>query len=171
MGFGQAVREFWDACSGRERAALGSAAAFALVAALYGLLWEPGVNASAKLSVSLPRLRAQAEDMRQQQKEIALLRKSSGTTSQVADLRALLRASMARSALAGAAHSIEWQSNDRVVFAAASVDFDAWLQWTGAVQRELGIRVESCHISALDQPGRVRIEASFVSGGAGPRVP
>src|SRR6185503_20700850 len=112
--------EFWAERSGRERTVLAAGAAVALALALYGLLWEPGLKASAKLSASLPRLRAQVEDMRAQQKEILQLRKTAGTTaSQVADLRALLRAAVARSPLAAAAPSLEWQTNDRVVFAAA----------------------------------------------------
>ena len=158
--------EFWAERSYRERTVLAAGAAVAVVLALYGLLWEPGLKASAKLSASLPRLRAQVEDMRAQQKEILQLRKSTGTTSQVADLRALLRAAVARSPLAAAAPSIEWQTNDRVVFAAPAVDFDAWLQWIGGVQRELGIRLESCTITALGEPGRVRVEASFSGGSA-----
>ena len=153
--------EFWGERSERERTVLAAGAALAVALALYGLLWEPGLKASAKLSASLPRLRAQVEDMRAQQKEILQLRKTTGTTSQAADLRALLRAAVARSPLAAAAPSIEWQTNDRVVLAAAAVDFDAWLQWVAGVQRELGIRLESCTITALGEPGRVRVEASF----------
>jgi type II secretory pathway component PulM len=161
------LAELWAERSARERSVLAAGAAVALVLALYGLLWEPGLKASAKLGVALPRLRAQVEDMRAQQKEILQLRKTAGTTaSQVADLRALLRAAVARGPLAAAAPSIEWQSNDRVVFAAAAVDFDSWLQWIAGVQRELGIRLESCTVTALGEPGRVRVEASF----AGTRV-
>jgi len=159
--------EFWAERSGRERTVLAAGAAVVLVLALYGLLWEPGLKASAKLSASLPRLRAQVEDMRAQQKEILQLRKTTGTTtSQAADLRALLRAAVARSPLAAAAPSLEWQTNDRVVFAAAPVEFDSWLQWVAGVQRELGIRLEACTITSLGEPGRVRVEASF----AGARV-
>jgi type II secretory pathway component PulM len=89
----------------------------------------------------------------------------------VADLRALLRASLARSALAKSVHRIEWHSTDRVLFAAPVLEFDAWLQWIGSVQRELGIRLETCNITALEEPGMVRIEASFVAGSTGGRAP
>jgi general secretion pathway protein M len=171
MGFRQALIDFWQARSSRERGTLVAAAAFALAAALYGLLWDPGIRASARLSGSLPRLRAQVEDMRHLQKEILQLRKGSGTTPAAADLRALLRAAVARSPLAGTAHSLESQPNDRVVFIAPSIDFDSWLQWVGGMQRELGVRLDTCRVSALEQPGRVRIEASFVATGAGARGP
>ena len=141
------LAEFWAERSHRERTVLAAGGAVALALALYGLLWEPGLKASAKLSASLPRLRAQVEDMRAQQKEILQLRKTAGTTaSQAADLRALLRAAVARSPLAAAAPSIEWQSNDRVVFAAASVDFDSWMQFTSGAEEFDSINVGHSHI-------------------------
>jgi type II secretory pathway component PulM len=164
VDFAEAVRSFWEARSARERAVLAAAAVLAVSAALYGLVWEPGLKASARLAAVLPRLRAQVEDMRLQQKEIVLLRKTSVAVSGAADLRALLRASAARGPFAGTAHSLEWEANDRVRFSAAAADFDRWLQWVGSVQRELGIRVQSCSIAALGEPGMVRIQASFVSG-------
>ena len=49
---------------------------------------------------------------------------------------------------------------------AGPLPFDAWLAWIGNAQRELGIRVDACRISALDQPGMVRLEAIFAAGGA-----
>lgn len=164
MGFAEAIRAFWEARAERERLILLAGAALVALAALYAFVWEPGLKASARLSAVLPRLRAQVDDMRLQQKEIVLLRKSSVTASQAADLRALLRASAARGPIAGSAHVLEWRSSERVAFAAPAVDFDRWLQWAGSVQRELGIRIESCTITALAEPGMVRIEASFVSG-------
>ena len=165
MAFGEAVAAFWEERSARERAFLAAGALLVAGAALYGLLWEPALKANARLDTALPRLRAQAEDMRAQQKEILLLRKTAASASPAADLRALLRASAARGAMAGTAHSLEWTSTERVAFAAAAVDFDRWLQWVSAVQRELGIRLESCAIGALSEPGMVRIEATFVASG------
>jgi len=162
-----ALRQFWEARTGRERLVLAAAGIIVLSAGLYGLLWEPGLKAAARLSATLPRLRAQVEDMRQQQKEIIVLRKQSTRAIEAADLRALLRASIARSSLGAAAHSLEPQPNERVLLAAPAFDFDTWLQWVAAAQRELGIRLEACNVTALEEPGRVRIEASFVSGGGG----
>jgi type II secretory pathway component PulM len=48
---------------------------------------------------------------------------------------------------------------------AGPLPFDAWLAWMENLQRELGIRLEACRISALDQPGMVRLEAIFSRGG------
>lgn len=169
MGIGEAVMAFWAERSRRERAVLAGAGALVLAAALYALLWEPGLEARKRLSATLPRLRAQVEDMRLQKKEVELLRRTPGASSQGADLRALLRASVERSPLQKSVERIEWRTNDRVLVAAGMVDFDQWLDWVSALQRELGVRLDSCEISALAQPGMVRIEAVFASGpGRGP---
>ena len=169
MGIGEAVMAFWAERSRRERTVLAGAGALVLAAALYALLWEPGLEARKRLSATLPRLRAQVEDMRLQKKEVEALRKTVGASSQASDLRALLRASVERSALQKSVERIEWRTNDRVLVAAGMVDFDQWLDWVRALQRELGVRLDSCEISALAQPGRVRVEAVFTSGpGRGP---
>jgi type II secretory pathway component PulM len=103
--------------------------------------------------------------MRRQQKEITDLRKAIGMRPARADLRALLAASAERAPFARSVERIDPASPGRVHFAAAPVDFDAWLEWIEALQREFGVRVESCRIAALGRPGLVRLEAVFATGG------
>ena len=161
MGAGAALSAFWAERSGRERSVLLAGAAIVAAAALYGLLWEPGLEARERLSVALPKLRAQLEDMRLQSREIEQLRRTLGPLPQNADLRATLRASVERSPLQGSIERIEWRSGDHVLVAAASVDFDQWVDWLRGLQRDLGVRVDSCEITALPQAGKVRVEAVF----------
>ncbi len=169
MGIGETLTAFWAERSLRERTVLAGAGALVLATVLYALLWDPGLEARKRLSATLPRLRAQVEDMRLQKKEVELLRRTPGITSPNADLRALLRASVERSPLQRSVERIEWRTNDRVLVAASAVEFDQWLDWVRALQRELGVRLDSCEISALAQPGQVRVEAVFASGpGRGP---
>ena len=165
MGAGEALSAFWAARSARERSVLLAGAVLVVLAALYAALWDPAMTARQRLSATLPKLRAQLEDMRLQKREIEQLRKALGPSSQSADLRALLRAAAGRSPFPRAVERIEWRSGDRVVVAAASVGFDQWLEWVRLLQRELGVRVDSCEIAALPQPGMVRVEAVFVSAG------
>jgi type II secretory pathway component PulM len=45
--------------------------------------------------------------------------------------------------------------------------FGAWLSWIESrLQRRHGIRVVTSRINALDQPGLVRVDASFAGAGA-----
>jgi len=94
------------------------------------------------------------------------LRKQLGASTPLGDLAALLRASAAQAPFASAIERIDSLPGGKVRMQAGPLPFDAWLAWIGNVQRELGIRVDVCRISALDQPGMVRLEAIFAAGGA-----
>lgn len=157
---------FWAACTARQRAAIAAAIIVAAGAALYLLLWEPGLAARHSLSAALPRLRAQLQDMRWQRDEVLALRKQVGASTQRGDLTALLRASAAQAPFASAVERFETLPGGRVRMHAGPLPFEAWLAWIGSLQRELGIRLDACRISALDQPGMVRLEASFATGGS-----
>jgi type II secretory pathway component PulM len=155
---------FWAALSTRERAAVTVAAALAFGAALYLLLWAPGMAARHSLSAALPRLRAQLEDMRWQREQILALRKKAGATSPKGDLAAMMRASAAQAPFASAIERIEVLPGGKVRVQGGPLSFDAWLAWVGGLQHELAVRIDSCKLSALDQPGMVRVEANFSSG-------
>lgn len=168
MKFPATLAATWREASARERTAVLAAAVLAAAGALYAFLWEPGMAARQSLSATLPRMRAHLEDMRWQRQEIVALRKESHATAQRGDLAPVLRASVAQTPFASAVERIDALPNGSVRMQAARVPFDAWLAWTESLQRQLGVRVESCRISALDQPGMVRLEASFAAGGAKP---
>lgn len=140
-----------------------AAGATVFAATAYLILLEPALAASRQLSATLPRIRAQVEDMRQQQKEIAALRRKIAAASQHADLKALLQTSAARASFVNSVEKIDSLSRGRALLLAAPVLFDDWLAWTENLQREFGIRLEACKITSTDQPGRVRVEATFVS--------
>jgi general secretion pathway protein M len=164
----KSLNEYLAARSSRERAMLGAAAAAMAAAVLYVLMFGPGLAARAKLSAALPGLRAQIADMRQQEKEISLLRKKSQTFSQSADLKAQLQSAVARTSFVNSVERIDSVSLERVTLIATPVVFDDWAGWVGNLQREFGVRLDACKITALDQPGLVRIEATFVSVGQPP---
>jgi type II secretory pathway component PulM len=156
----------WRESSARERTAVLAASGLALAAALYGFLWDPGLAARKSLAVSLPQLRAQLEDMRRQRTEVAALRKELAAAPRQADLATLLRASAAQSPFGSALERIDALPDGKVRVQAASVPFGAWLSWIESLQRQHGIRVVTSRINALEQPGLVRVDASFAGAGA-----
>ena len=159
------AREYWGSRTARDRMALWLAAAAVLAAALYLLLLGPGLESRAKLAAALPKLRAHLEDMRQQEKEIAVLRKKIGAKPQRADLKPLLQSAVARTSFVNSVVRIDSLSGGKAVLVAAPVVFDEWVGWIENLQREFGIRLEDCRIVALDQPGLVRVEATFAAAG------
>ncbi len=172
MTAADSLRQYWNARSHKERVLVCVAGAALLAALLYLLLLEPGLAARKQLETLLPTLRAQVDDMQQQQKEIVLLRKKLGAASQRTDLKTLLQTSAARTSFVGSVDRLDAVSGDKAIMHAAPVVFDDWLAWVENLQREFGIRLDACRISALDQPGLVRIEATFTAGQpSAPRTP
>jgi type II secretory pathway component PulM len=168
MSLRESVAAFWRSRSTRERAILGSAAFIAAAALLYALVWEPGMAARRTLSATLPRMRAQLEDMRLQQKDILALRKQLESAPPRADLKGLLQDSAKRASFGRAVERVEAVGADRVFFAAGPVDFDAWLDWAAGLQRDFGARIDASKIVATEHAGLVRVEASFVARNASP---
>ena len=165
MKFAHAALNFWGTRTGKERTMLCAAGVTVLAALAYVTLLEPALAASRQLSATLPRLRAQAEDMRQQQKEIVALRKKVAAATQQTDLKALLQSSAARTSFANAVERTDSLSGDRALWLGAPVLFDDWLGWIENLQREFGIRLEGSKITATDKPGLVRVEATFAAAG------
>lgn len=165
MKFTGSAKNFWNTRSDRQRVMLCTAGAVIVAAASYFFVLAPALSASRNLSATLPTLRAQVEDMRQQYKEIAILRKKVAATSHRSDLKTLLQSSAARASFANSIERVESLSGSRALFLAGPVLFDDWLVWMEHLQREFGIRLDGCKITSTDQPGLVRIEATFVSAG------
>jgi type II secretory pathway component PulM len=166
MSRGESLAAYWRSRSARERVILGSAACIAVLALLYGLVWEPGMAAREKLSASLPRMRAQLEDMRLQQKDVLALRKQLESAPPRAELKGLLQDSAKRAPFGPSVERVDAVAADRVFFAAGPVDFDAWLDWAAGLQRDFGARIDTGKIVATEQPGMVRVEATFVARNA-----
>lgn len=156
------LREFWMQRSDRERQVLAGAGLFVLLAALYALLWEPGLAARDRLSVALPNLRAQVEDMRAQQREIGVLRRKIGAAPRVADPFPAVKASAAGT-LGSSLARVESLPGGKVLVSSPALDFDLWLGWIAALQRDFGVHLETCSLVALPQPGQVRVEATFAT--------
>jgi len=156
------LREFWMERSDRERQVLAGAGLFVLLAALYGFLWEPGLAAQQRLATALPNLRAQVEDMRAQEREIAALRRKIGAAPRIADPLPAIKASAAAT-LGSSLARVEPLPGGKVLVSSPALDFDLWLAWIAALQRDFGVHLETCSLVALPQPGQVRVEATFVT--------
>lgn len=171
MTGGAALAGFWARRSGRERVFVLAGLAAVSVLALYLFLWIPGLAARKSLAAALPRMRAQLEDMRWQREEIAALRRKLGAAPRKLELADLLRASVARASFAGTVLRIDTLPSGGVALQLDDVAFDAWLDWVMHLQQELGVRLDSCRISATPHAGRVRVQARFAASSPGRRAP
>jgi len=77
----------------------------------------------------------------------------------------LLRASVQQQPFAGSVERTEALPGGGALVRVAVVGFDAWLDWLERMQREFGVRLETCRITALEGPGMVQVEARFAARG------
>lgn len=157
-----ALRRFWAARDRRERVILAAGGVLLAVALLYVYAWQPVVRERTRLEASLPTLRVQLQEMRAGAQEAEALKRvpklatlSIDAAMRQAGTEAALSATAAQTAIIDAAHT-------RVTMQAVS--FEQWLRWITALQAHYRVRVESCRIEALPQPGAVRVEATLVGG-------
>ncbi|MBY0578641.1 MAG: type II secretion system protein M [Burkholderiales bacterium] len=153
--------KFWKERSEREKRILFFSSIFLTMSLLYAFVWEPGEKAGHRLRAELPQLRAKALKMREQAAEIEKLKTLSGgrATNLKADISAQAQAgNMGLSRI-----EIDGDGHAHVEFAAVS--FDNWILWLDKLRLENHIRLESGHIQKLDQPGMVKINASFAAWG------
>lgn len=160
------LRESWAQRTARERMLLAGGALAVTLVALYLFLWQPGLAASRRLSAALPKLRAQVELMRVQQSEIAALRKTAGAAAQSGELRVVLQSALASAPFQKSVQRFELTSAQRASLQVSAASFEDWLRWVTELQRHAGVRLDRCGISALGEPGMVRIEATLVAAGA-----
>lgn len=157
----RALRSFWQARSARERMVLAIGAVLVAVLASYGGLWRPLRADLERLADQLPRMRAQATQVKQAAEEIARLRgRAPAGAIERNQLAALLRRLAADHNLPTPA-LIADADTARVQATFERVGFDAWLAWIDELHRAHRVVVTSARVSALDRPGMVRAEVEL----------
>ena len=159
------LSKYWRTRALRERQLIAVASAILLPLVFYFLLWQPAHQAVAKLKVSLPVLQAQALRLKENATEVAALRHR----PQVAALDPLalklnVEQSAAKHQLAISINPVGAPDLTLIRVAGDSVSFAACLAWLRELEQEQHIRVESVSVSALPQPGLVKISATLSNG-------
>lgn len=159
----QALQQFWQARSPRERMIIAAGCGGLLAALFYAYLWQPMAEERKRMQARLPQLRVEAAQMRQQVDEATRLRALQPAAS--ASLQGALEQAAAAEGMRDAVTRVTPQADRRARVELASATFDAWVKWAARLQKDAGVRLESCRIEALGA-GKVRVEAVFAQGGA-----
>lgn len=162
------LRQFWQQCSPRERWMTGCGLAMVLAALMYFYAWQPLGRERHRLRASLPQLRANAERMHLSAAEAARLKAlpSSASLPQ-GGIRDAVEQSAAAYKLRDSISQISAEGGGRLGITMAAVSFDSWARWLGQMQAQYRIRLESCRVEALPQPGMVRVQAVLAGKTAG----
>ena len=157
-------KRHWDGRATTERRALmlGALALAPLVA--YFLIWQPAHQASAKLRVLVPAMRAQAARLHTQAADAEAMRHRPHPA--VLDAAAL-KTAVVESALRHqiSISSLDAQPPNAVRLTMNSIAFETWLSWLRSLQQEQHIRAESVGIAVLTQSGMVKVSATLTNGG------
>lgn len=160
-------RHFWKQASPRERWLIGGGFGLLLLVVLIFYVWQPVDRDRQKLRANLPQLRANAEQMRLNAAEVVRLKTLSSSASLPnGGIRSAVEKSAETFKLRDSMSQVSMEGDGRISILMATVSFDAWVRWLGHLQEQYRIRLESCRVEALPQPGMVRIKA-VLAGKAG----
>lgn len=157
-------KRHWDERKASERRII-TLGAWTLAPLLaYFLLWQPAHIATAKLRAGVPVMRVQAATVRVQAVEAEMLRhRPQPAVLDAAALKTAIEESALRHRMRDAISTLDAQQPDAVRIALPAVAFDQWLDWLRGLQQEQHIRAESVGISALPQPGMVKVVATLTN--------
>ena len=151
---------YWNSRSPRDRVILAGVGAFAVIALTWAYVWQPMLAARLRLRAELPQMRAAAMEMKSAATEVARL----GGLPQPEPKDAIAAAKSATEAANLDQDGIQFAAlgANRVQVNAPNVAFDSWVDFVRQLQISAFGRVESMHITALGEPGAVRVQAVLV---------
>ena len=154
------MKRWWTTLSARERAAVAAGAALVIAAVLYLLAIEPAWRTRARLAAELPRLQAEAAEVRALALEAKRLRSRALAIESPEQTRAAVTRLLAEKKLDLTVR----EADGRLVFSAKRADAAAWIGWLNEVSSALPLRVTSAQVSRAG-PGVVDAEVTLAPAG------
>jgi type II secretory pathway component PulM len=151
---------FWMERIARERAIIAVASFLAAFAIAYAYAWLPVVRERDRLLARVPELRAQAQAMERDARELQELK---ATTTPSVELRAVIQQAATASGLASASIAIVHQDSARMRTIIASARPEHAFAWLARVQSAAGVRLESIRVTSLEESGVVRTETMLAA--------
>jgi general secretion pathway protein M len=150
---------WWRQLAPRERRLISWGGTGLLAAVLYAYLWLPITVERHKLRANLPQLRANAAQMQRQAQEAAQLKASATPALRGEAIKSAIHQAANEAGLDSKTLQVNLLDEGRANIAWATVPFDAWTMLVANLQKNQGIRLESCTIEALPETGLVSVRA------------
>jgi general secretion pathway protein M len=147
----------WSILSGRQRSVIVAGAVILIVALLFAYVWLPIQRSRADNTARLPELRAALAEMQRQAEELQRIR---AVPPAAAALRPL-DAQALRAAFNGSQVVVTALDRQRFGLAIADTGYAVWIDELNRLQAQSAARIEAAALSALAQPGRIKVEATF----------
>ena len=155
------MKRWWTTLSLRERAAVLAAAGLVFMALLILVAIEPAWRARARLTAELPRLQAEAAEVRALALEAKRLKGRALSVESPEQTRAAVARLLAEKRLEPTLREAE----GRLVYSVKRADAAAWVGWLNEVSSALPLRVTSAQITRAG-PGVVDAEVALAPAGS-----
>jgi len=155
------VKRWWTSLSLRERAAVLAAAGLVFMALLILVAIEPAWRTRARLTAELPRLQAEAAEVRALALEAKRLKGRALTVESPEQTRAAVARLLAEKRLEPTLREAE----GRLVYSVKRADAAAWVGWLNEVSSALPLRVTSAQVTRAG-PGVVDAEVALAPAGS-----
>lgn len=155
------MKRWWTTLSLRERAAVLAAAGLVFMALLLLVAIEPAWRTRARLTAELPRLQAEAAEVRALALEAKRLKGRALTVESPEQTRAAVARLLAEKRLEPTLREAE----GRLVYSVKRADAAAWVGWLNEVSSALPLRVTSAQVTRAG-PGVVDAEVALAPAGS-----
>lgn len=155
------MKRWWTTLSLRERAAVLAAAGLVFMALLILVAIEPAWRTRARLTAELPRLQAEAAEVRALALEAKRLKGRALTVESPEQTRAAVARLLAEKRLEPTLREAE----GRLVYSVKRADAVAWVGWLNEVASALPLRVTSAQVTRAG-PGVVDAEVALAPAGS-----
>lgn len=155
------MKRWWTTLSLRERAAVLAAAGLVFMALLILVAIEPAWRTRARLTAELPRLQAEAAEVRALALEAKRLKGRALTVESPEQTRAAVARLLAEKRLEPTLREAE----GRLVYSVKRADAAAWVGWLNEVSSALPLRVTSAQVTRAG-PGVIDAEVALAPAGS-----
>jgi general secretion pathway protein M len=156
------VKTWWIGLSRRERAAVLAGALLVLGVLVYVLAIEPAARTRTRLAAELPRLQAEAAEVRALALEAQRLKTRALALESPEQAKAALERLLAEKKIPDNAIR---EADGRLLLTVRRADAASWLAWLAEVSNSLPLRVSSARVSRTG-PGVVDAEVALAFAGA-----
>ena len=157
----KALKAFWENRTQRDRTAIGAAAVLVALAIAYAYVWLPVTRERDRLLVRVPELRAEAQALESDARELERLKGISRKSP--LDLNAAIEQTAVASGITSPLGEVTAQAMSRARVVIPSVRTAQAFAWIAKLQSAHGVRLESLRLTSLGDGERTRIEAIFAA--------
>jgi general secretion pathway protein M len=158
------MKDWINSLQPRERLTIAVCAVITVIALLYLLVWAPIQESRAQLAVNVEAQRETLAWMQQASAQVRQTRLHNPAAVAVNDTRSLLSivdSSAKQASVRDPIQRMEPEGDDGVKLSMEDADFDATIQWLGALKRSYNVDVVSASITPSGAPGQVDTRLSL----------